>query len=96
MAKILEMPGIEPGASRMQSERSTTELHPLTEGLIPIASSHRAIHTYIHTYIHAYLLSPYSPCRLHQDGKPSDKTVRQPGFEPGSHAWEACMIPLHY
>lgn len=24
----LEMPGIEPGASRMQSERSTTELHP--------------------------------------------------------------------
>ena len=22
------MPGIEPGASRMQSERSTTELHP--------------------------------------------------------------------
>ena len=25
----VEMPGIEPGASRMQSERSTTELHPL-------------------------------------------------------------------
>ncbi|KAL5961378.1 hypothetical protein TSMEX_010895 [Taenia solium] len=24
----MEMPGIEPGASRMQSERSTTELHP--------------------------------------------------------------------
>ena len=26
--KSLEMPGIEPGASHMQSERSTTELHP--------------------------------------------------------------------
>ena len=25
----LEMPGIEPGASHMRSERSTTELHPL-------------------------------------------------------------------
>ena len=25
----LETPGIEPGASRMRSERSTTELHPL-------------------------------------------------------------------
>ena len=24
----MEMPGIEPGAFRMQSERSTTELHP--------------------------------------------------------------------
>jgi hypothetical protein len=27
--KDLEMPGIEPGAFHMQSERSTTELHPL-------------------------------------------------------------------
>ncbi len=27
--KQLEMPGIEPGAFHMQSERSTTELHPL-------------------------------------------------------------------
>lgn len=27
--KFLEMPGIEPGAFHMQSERSTTELHPL-------------------------------------------------------------------
>ena len=26
----MEMPGIEPGASHMQSVRSTTELHPLT------------------------------------------------------------------
>ena len=25
----LEMPGIKPGAFHMQSERSTTELHPL-------------------------------------------------------------------
>ena len=22
--------------------------------------------------------------------------VRMPGVEPGSQAWEACMIPLHY
>ena len=28
--KHLEMPGLEPGAFRMQSERSTAELHPLT------------------------------------------------------------------
>ena len=27
--KILEMPGIEPGAFHMQSERATTALHPL-------------------------------------------------------------------
>ena len=26
--KKVEMPGIEPGASHMRSERSTTELHP--------------------------------------------------------------------
>ena len=26
--KKMEMPGIEPGASHMRSERSTTELHP--------------------------------------------------------------------
>ena len=26
---VVETPGIEPGASRMRSERSTTELHPL-------------------------------------------------------------------
>ena len=30
--KSLEMPGIEPGASHMQSERSTAELHPLHAG----------------------------------------------------------------
>ena len=28
--KEVEMPGIEPGAFHMQSERSTTELHPLS------------------------------------------------------------------
>ena len=30
-SKIMETPGIEPGASRMRSERSTTELHPLNK-----------------------------------------------------------------
>ncbi|KNC21939.1 hypothetical protein FF38_12077 [Lucilia cuprina] len=29
LTKQSNMPGIEPGASHMQSERSTTELHPL-------------------------------------------------------------------
>ena len=24
------------------------------------------------------------------------KNVRMPGVEPGSQAWEACMMPLHY
>ena len=26
----------------------------------------------------------------------ADVRVRMPGVEPGSQAWEACMIPLHY
>ena len=30
-AKIVEMPGIEPGAFRMRSGRSTTEPHPLVD-----------------------------------------------------------------
>ena len=37
MRKSMEMPGIEPGASYMQSKRSTTELHPhliLTSAII--------------------------------------------------------------
>ena len=25
-----------------------------------------------------------------------DGNVRMPGVEPGSQAWEACMMPLHY
>ena len=36
--KAVEMPGIEPGASRMQSERSTTELHPRDEVISPSAT----------------------------------------------------------
>ena len=24
------------------------------------------------------------------------KYLRMPGVEPGSQAWEACMMPLHY
>ena len=31
--KNVEMPGIEPGAFHMQSERATTALHPLIENL---------------------------------------------------------------
>ena len=38
-SKFLEMPGIEPGAFHMQSERSTTELHPLAEGYSLVARS---------------------------------------------------------
>ena len=37
--KAVEMPGIEPGASRMQSERSTTELHPRDRVISPSATS---------------------------------------------------------
>ena len=25
-----------------------------------------------------------------------ETNMRMPGVEPGSQAWEACMIPLHY
>ena len=31
--QLVEMPGIEPGAFHMQSERATTALHPLIENL---------------------------------------------------------------
>ena len=34
MILIVEMPGIEPGAFHMQSERATTALHPLTLGTL--------------------------------------------------------------
>ena len=31
------------------------------------------------------------------DHKPNQRgTMRTPGVEPGSQAWKACMIPLHY
>ena len=39
----MEMPGFEPGASRMQSERSTTELHPLAALLIYFYLNHFAL-----------------------------------------------------
>ena len=35
---VLEMPGIEPGASYMQSMRSTTELHPQPAASLPLIS----------------------------------------------------------
>ena len=25
-----------------------------------------------------------------------EEKMHTPGVEPGSHAWEACMMPLHY
>ena len=28
--------------------------------------------------------------------KPKSNNLRMPGVEPGSQAWEACMMPLHY
>ena len=34
---LLEMPGIEPGAFHMQSERATTALHPLVVGKQEVA-----------------------------------------------------------
>ena len=33
---------------------------------------------------------------LHVPEKDQCGTKRTPGVEPGSQAWEACMIPLHY
>ena len=30
-----------------------------------------------------------------QPGAQEEK-MRQPGIEPGAHAWEAYMLPLHY
>ena len=33
---------------------------------------------------------------LHVPEKDQCGTMRTPGVEPGSQAWEACMIPLHY
>jgi hypothetical protein len=28
--------------------------------------------------------------------RPRFQQMRMPGVEPGSQAWEACMMPLHY
>ena len=39
--KNMEMPGIEPGAFHMQSERSTTEPHP---PVVMLLSSRRLLH----------------------------------------------------
>ena len=34
---------------------------------------------------------------IHHSAKLKEQTkMRMPGVEPGSQAWEACMIPLHY
>ena len=35
------------------------------------------------------------PKQLHDKTQEEGK-MRLPGVEPGSQAWEACMIPLHY
>ena len=63
----LEVPGFEPGSSRMQSERSTTELHPHMFGphlFITLHISHNPstctypptnIHTHTHASIHTSL-----------------------------------------
>ena len=45
----MEMPGIEPGAFHMQSERSTTELHPLAR---PISAESGGLAAFLHfTYL---------------------------------------------
>ena len=33
---------------------------------------------------------------VHAWGKDGVKEMHTPGVEPGSQAWEACMMPLHY
>ena len=35
------------------------------------------------------------PKQLHDKTQEEGK-MRLPGVEPGSQAWEACMMPLHY
>ena len=38
-----------------------------------------------------------SSWRFQFDHEEEDRDVmRTPGVEPGSQAWEACMMPLHY
>ncbi|VUZ43549.1 unnamed protein product [Hymenolepis diminuta] len=102
----LEMPGIEPGASRMQSERSTAELHPhASVSPSPQASLvHLVLQLPIHrrptTAIHGKLTCQTNIRKavslgVRQDGG-ENTGMRQPGFEPGSRAWEARMMPLHY
>ncbi|VDK27149.1 unnamed protein product [Taenia asiatica] len=56
-AGIVEMPGIEPGASRMRSERSTTELHPLLRRASSRVPPH---HTQTPTTLTRYFVVPNS------------------------------------
>ena len=34
--------------------------------------------------------------KVSQEPEGEKKLMRMPGVEPGSQAWEACMMPLHY
>ncbi len=60
-------------------------------GIVAVAHPHGAQD--ILTSLTLHRPTPYGP--LNQDCWTTCKTVRMPGVEPGSQAWEACMIPLH-
>ena len=55
--KKLEMPGIEPGASRMRNARSTPELHPHSTrmGFEPMRAEHNGLA--VHRLYHSAILS---------------------------------------
>ena len=48
--------------------------------------------------IRASRLTQCNDCKVlvHSARAGNAKDMRTPGVEPGSQAWEACMIPLHY
>ena len=51
---LLEMPGIEPGAFHMQSERATTALHPLLKDV--------DFHCYLNSFAYVHVVSNTCVC----------------------------------
>ena len=60
---------------------------------------YKCIHAYIHIHIYIYIyifLSSTTYIQAVIQLYRMEKEMRMPGVEPGSQAWEACMMPLHY
>ncbi|KAM7539272.1 hypothetical protein Aperf_G00000051889 [Anoplocephala perfoliata] len=92
----MEVPGIEPGASRMQSERSTTELHPH----IPSCSSQVSSSTPTHdtTLSSSLCLARLAPSSLPQDPTyaRASKSVGKVASRDDAGLMAVCEMAVHH